>query len=418
MQFILWVSAIIFVGNFIILPVHANPTCGPAPQIQNEILRSLIDTVAGNFSKSSSSAEEIKSAIETDLAKFEEIRGDQGIETVRQRFFYAACSMQVRLSDGEKSKFSLIHAKLQPFVDVLGATPPIQQAMERLKQGEYITETHPVRPQRKTNAKNFESSKLTTDQKPSGLSARSSANNKTKLKITETRVLPSPKVTKKTLTRGFNMTAAAPVKMDNRKSECEKLGVLGTSDCIDFESVVRNLKQAPLAYNHPKSMYLGKRTQISLVIKTGQEDHKKELDGLPGKVVSGKSRISRVMQAELSGSDFRIEPSGRQSRTLTSLAPVKWTWFVTPLEEGRQKRLNLELSAILREGTRDLPPVTIRTFRTQIEVDVRWWDLIIHRISAFDPIYQLATALGGLATAFLFIWRIVSWRRNKPGVEA
>ena len=70
---------------------------------------------------------------------------------------------------------------------------------------------------------------------------------------------------------------------------------------------------------------------------------------------------------------------------------------------------------MLREGTRDLPPVTIQTFRTDIEVEVRWWDLVVHRVKAFDPVYQLATAIGGIASAFLLIWRIALWRRRRRG---
>ncbi len=217
--------------------------------------------------------------------------------------------------------------------------------------------------------------------------------------------------------RGFKAPdsekSAAGFAATDTKSECEQLGQIGGGDCTDFEKIIENLKEVPLAYNHPKSMYLGKRTQITLALKTSRDDHKKELEGLPGEVKTGQTKISRIMQAELSGAAFKIEPSGAQQRTVTSLSSVKWTWFVTPLEEGTDKVLNLEVSAILREGTKALPPVTIRTFRTQIEVDVRWWDLVLYKIQAFDPVYQLATAIGGIASALLLIWRFATWRRRR-----
>ena len=209
--------------------------------------------------------------------------------------------------------------------------------------------------------------------------------------------------------RGFNMSAA---KEENKKEDgCAELGEIGK--CSNIEDVIKSLKEANLKYNHPNSMYLGRKTQVSLILETTGEDQSQELKGLSGDIKTGKSKISRIMQAELSGADFKIEPSGPQKRTITTLAPVKWTWFVTPVQDGSNKRLNLELAAILREATREMPPVTIRTFKTEITVDVKWWDLALHKIKSLDPVYQLATAIGGVASALLLIWRVLAWGRRR-----
>ncbi len=215
----------------------------------------------------------------------------------------------------------------------------------------------------------------------------------------------NPNGVPETRTRGFNAAAAKAEK------DCETIGEIG--GCSNLEDIIKKLKEANLKYNHPTSMYLGRKTQVSLILETTGEDQSKELSKLQGSIKSGKSKISRFMQAELSGASFQIEPSGPQRKTITSLEPVKWTWYVTPLEDGNQKRLNLELAAILREATRDLPPVTIKTFKTEIHVDVGFLDLAIHRIKSLDPVYKLATAVGGIASALLLLWRIFTWGQSR-----
>ena len=199
------------------------------------------------------------------------------------------------------------------------------------------------------------------------------------------------------------------------ESDCAAMGEL-TADgtCVDYDKVLANLKTVPLAYNHPDNMYLGKKTQISLLLKTNaDQDLARELEDLSGVVKEGKSKISRIMQAELKGAVFDIDPPGPQKRIVTGLAPVRWSWFVKPLEPGTDKALVLEVSAILREGNKELPPVAIRTYRTKIHVDVKWWDRMLYEVKSLDPLYQLFGALGGLASAGLFGWRIFRRMRGK-----
>ena len=144
--------------------------------------------------------------------------------------------------------------------------------------------------------------------------------------------------------------------------DCTRLGDLPRGQCASYEEVIANLRDAPLAYNHPDSMYYNRRTEVSLVLGTDGGDPGKALEGAPGKVVRGKTKISRFMAAELKGVDFKIEPEGRQEQLILMGRKTKWTWFVTPLRPGPNKPLILELYAQLREGETILPPVSIRTF--------------------------------------------------------
>ena len=417
---------------------RANPVCGDGANLGDLSLQTLVDTISEGLAQSELPPDGLKIALGVDVERLEKVRGDTSAEDLRNRIFYTACRVRLEKLKEQGSPLQVLHTQMRPFVEVLGQTAKIQRAMKGLNAGtdlaadtttntisNTVTNTDPNRVTGNSTVNSVEAVKPAARPKIAG---SPKVQSPPQMKIGSSRsakpgnggagntgkAAPKSTVRKRAMrTRDFSFQAPTAGSEMTRAQECASIGVVGANDCTDFESVIKNLKESPLAYNHPKSMYLGKRTQISLVIKTGQDDHKKELEGLPGQVKTGTTKISRVMQAELSGAAFRIEPSGPQQRTITSLAPVKWTWFVTPTEEGEFKRLNLDLSAILREGTRDLPPVTIRTFSTQIEVDVRWWDLLIHRVSAFDPIYQLATAIGGVATALLFIWRLLSWRRTQ-----
>ncbi len=405
---------------------QANPVCGDGANLADLSLQTLVDTISEGLAQSELTPDELKTALSVDIAKLETSRGETSAEDLRNRIFYTACRVRSEKLREKGSSSQALRTQMQHYVEVLGQTAKIQLAMKRLNSGvdlaadsapNTVTGTSTIKsPGLQATGQNLKITRAPQAKPlPQPKVGNSRAAGDVPKSARSTNKVAQKRAVKKRTTRTREFRSQAPTASSEmtREQECASIGVVGASDCTDFETVIKNLKESALAYNHPKSMYLGKRTQISLVIKTGQDDHKKELEGLRGQVKTGTTKISRVMQAELSGAAFRIEPSGPQQRTITSLAPVKWTWFVTPTEEGDLKRLNLDLSAILREGTRDLPPVTIRTFSTQIEVDVRWWDLLIHRVSAFDPIYQLATAIGGVATALLFIWRLLSWRRSQ-----
>ncbi len=183
-----------------------------------------------------------------------------------------------------------------------------------------------------------------------------------------------------------------------------------------FDEMIRHMRSIPLAYNHPRQMYLGRKTQVSLSLKTGKDSHLDVFEGTSGDVIGSTTKVSSIMVAQLDGPGFDVTPSGPQRKLLTSAAPASWTWYVTPKRPGENQVLNLELSAVLEEGGRLLPPVTLQTFRTKIEVDVRWWDRALYYIATFDPLYQLMGAIGALASAGLFLRGV--WSRWKTDREA
>ena len=376
---------------------HANALCGAEIDIADEALKAQIDASAAATANSSLVNGELKQRVikDQDGFGFQNIASSVNIDVIAAYYFRSSCLSLLKSKPAPTKenleKLTLIASGLN---NPASATNVLKSISDAVVENKAIVADKPVEENKVSPEaiKGFQQA-LEVDPK--------------KEKLAKARKFRGfdPNGGKKT--RGFDVASAKAI------GGCKEIGEIG--GCSNLEDVINSLKEADLKYNHPDSMYLGRKTQISLILETTGEDQSSELKGLNGQIKEGKSKVSRIMQAELSGASFKIEPSGPQKKTITSLAPVKWTWFVTPLEDGQQKRLNLELAAILREATRDLPPVTIRTFKTEINVDVKWWDLALHKIKSLDPIYQLATAIGGIASALLLLWRFVSWGRRRKG---
>jgi hypothetical protein len=199
------------------------------------------------------------------------------------------------------------------------------------------------------------------------------------------------------------LRSAAPGTLG--EEECRALGVLG--NCPDLNAVLDRLLEKPLEYNHPKTMLLGRKTEIGLVLRTDWQgkdlppEVSEELKGLPGEVKQGLSKITRVMSAELTGRDFEISPAARQERTVVPPQPVNWLWQVSPTDTGSDKTLKLRLYAHIQGPDGTMPPLLVKTLDASITVDVTTWDWLVIQARTLEPIYAIGAALLGLLTAML-----------------
>jgi hypothetical protein len=203
--------------------------------------------------------------------------------------------------------------------------------------------------------------------------------------------------------------------------ECAAAGVIG--HCTDYAAVIKNLRQKPIEYNHPRTMHLGRKTQISLVLRSdwkgdaAPEGTSDEMKGLPGAVEKGSSKVTQIMSAKLAGAAFDVDPNGAQERLITTGAPTVWTWFVTPAQTGTAQRLKLELFAHIQAGGETKPPVLIKTLDAAIDVDVTAWDWLIIQARAIEPVYGIMATAAGLAMALSgFLYRRIVVRRNRQTV--
>ena len=123
---------------------------------------------------------------------------------------------------------------------------------------------------------------------------------------------------------------------------------------------------------------------------------------------SARIRISNRMEANLSGTGFRIEAIVPQEQAVSRGETTQWKWEVTPTKDGGQT-LYLTLSTIINVSGKEVPLV-VRTFEKTIEVDISTGQ----RISAFvDGNWQWlwATILVPLSP---FLW---NWYQKKRGKE-
>ncbi len=196
---------------------------------------------------------------------------------------------------------------------------------------------------------------------------------------------------------------------------CAGLGVLVDSveECQSYESIIERLQLGGLAYNKPDSAYLGHVEEVTLAVDLrGAEQAAEIVATRPGEVVQAAVPVTRIMSAELRGPSFEISPSGPLQKTLSGAAPVVWTWKATPQEAGANKLLLLDVYVHVTRGGDVGEPITIRTYRDEITVDVRLKDQIVGALTSTQGIVVSAVAiLGGLST--IFGWK--RWQKREKG---
>jgi hypothetical protein len=182
------------------------------------------------------------------------------------------------------------------------------------------------------------------------------------------------------------------------------------------DRLMKTMRSAKYAFNHPEVLYLTRRSQITLTLaaddRAALETLTKQFDkAVEGTVQTGTAKYTPLMTAVLAGRAFKIEPSGEQTRTvlLSAEGPVEWTWFVEPLEAGQGKLLRLSLFANVDQPGQRPVPIRIKTFEARINVDVKAWDRLVYEAKRMTPITQALTGLGGLVAFVGFLGTVYRW---------
>lgn len=199
-----------------------------------------------------------------------------------------------------------------------------------------------------------------------------------------------------------------------------------------LQAVLDQLSAADLAFNRPSEMTVGEVVSIELVLspqsvsglatvpETASVEDRAEAVGLSEDLVGATQVVSGVrygpqMQAELSGIDFEISPSGPQAKTVLPDQSVTWVWSVKPKAPGDAQILTLGVSALLKADGIDLPPVEIRTFTERFPVRITFWGRVVQVSSELKAVHGAVAAVGGTLVAIgLWFWK----RRQKPVAKA
>ena len=216
---------------------------------------------------------------------------------------------------------------------------------------------------------------------------------------------------------------SGPLRLAEGEEKERPREAVSTPEQILYDRLASSMRSARYAFNHPDTMYLARRSQITLALAEDEnvavhsllEQFEKDVEGT---IKTGETRYAPAMVATLRGKDFKIELSGSPERLvlLNRTGSMGWTWFVEPLEVGVDKLLVLELSARLARASEKLPPLIVKTFEARINVDVRPWDRVLIHAQRMSPVAQALTGAGGLVAIIGFIGTARRWLgRSKKG---
>lgn len=137
------------------------------------------------------------------------------------------------------------------------------------------------------------------------------------------------------------------------------------------QSVVDKFGSANIAFNPPKSMIMGDKKLVELLLSPA-ETQAALRSGLPaedqGSAETAAVQVAPRMEARLTGLGFAVESLSPPEQAVGKSQRARWSWLVAPTAEGIQF-LHLSLSARISVEGHDTPFV-VRTFDREIAVKV------------------------------------------------
>lgn len=170
------------------------------------------------------------------------------------------------------------------------------------------------------------------------------------------------------------------------------------------DSFLNTLKTVPVAHETPATAEYKRPFEAVLAIDATGDDT--AVDALPGRgnIEEGTAKVSKKVEARLSGSGFAIKAMTPEQQTISPLTENTWRWSVTPLTAGTQE-LTFDIYAI-DEG----PAVPLRTFHNTVTVQVTG----LNRAIAFaDQANPLAVFLGGVGSVLAGLFGAVRFVRKR-----
>lgn len=170
------------------------------------------------------------------------------------------------------------------------------------------------------------------------------------------------------------------------------------------EAFLNTLKTVPVAHETPATAEYKRPFEAVLAIDATGDDT--AVDALPGRgnIEEGTAKVSKKVEARLSGSGFAIKAMTPEQQTISPLTENTWRWQVTPLTAGSQE-LTFDIYAI-----DDGPAVPLRTFHNTVTVQVTG----LNRAIAFaDQANPLAVFLGGVGSILAGLFGAIKFVRKR-----
>lgn len=135
----------------------------------------------------------------------------------------------------------------------------------------------------------------------------------------------------------------------------------------EVDALFARLRDGNVAFNAPQSVNIRDTIKVRALVSPDEaaETMKAQIDA-PGMAMVRPVKVSKFMEARLTGEGFRIVPISQAQQAVGS-GITAWEWEVTPQKEGLH-RLTLSLDAFVRmDGER---VARTRTFEHPIDVEV------------------------------------------------
>ncbi len=214
---------------------------------------------------------------------------------------------------------------------------------------------------------------------------------------------------------------AAQAKWKIVMAEREEVIAKGTSmyQTQVIDHIKRSLPEGTIAFNAPAYAPLDEETYVVfLVSKRAQlpelrqsvADALRRLDQPLGAsrfpdLIAERVKISNVMSASLTGTNFDITSQGPDTKAISSDADVKWTWTIKPRTAG-EHLLTLTLSAIVQPAGQPVP-YTIKTYERSIVVPSGPFQWTMEFLKANKEVF------GGATAVLVFLWTLWKVLRRK-----
>ncbi|MGH3567906.1 MAG: hypothetical protein ACRDRH_18130 [Pseudonocardia sp.] len=174
----------------------------------------------------------------------------------------------------------------------------------------------------------------------------------------------------------------------------------------------RLLKDGKIAYLVSTRMRVDEPRRV--VVQVTGTQASRAFPDIPGdgRIDIRSVRVGSDLIAVLSGPNFEISRIGSDDgkRTLATGEFVEWQWSVRPLRSGTQ---SLQLVLFVRLLDESGPPVDVRTFDEEVEVDVN----IAYSIGQFVRDYGAAVGIPTIVGIVLTAYASTRSGRKKTGVN-
>jgi hypothetical protein len=184
------------------------------------------------------------------------------------------------------------------------------------------------------------------------------------------------------------------------------------------EKHLEEMQQATTTLNHPSLMYVGQRTQVTLVVAPNERAASATLDqkserNRDDSAQTATTEVAPQMLARLHGLAFKVEAGSPEYRSFSN-QPIEWTWYVEPLAAGPARLLRLELFAVAWSDVNGpLPAKELKALEARVDVRITLWTKLLMRAREMQPVAIVLSSFGVLGTVVALYSKMTFWLRRR-----